>query len=267
MNGLDLVDLDRYPINRPGTVEYERLIDACAAAFRHEAVALLPGFLTPAAVERMVDEVAPLEPNAFFSRSSHNVYLDSDHADEPANADAADPRARRDATSVGSIANDFLQPTGPVQQLYDLAELTRFVGEVVGVGQVFVSEDPLGAVSVNVFGPGDGHGWHFDEAPFTVTLMLRPASAGGHFEYVQGLRSDAGDGNASSICRVLDGRGEAPTRMQFEPGTLSIFAGRHTLHRVTAVEGEHARLVPVLTYAERPGYRNSDAVRMMFWGR
>ena len=39
------------------------------------------------------------------------------------------------------------------------------------------------------------------------------------------------------------------------------------LHRVTRVSGTCPRLVPVLSYAERPGLANSEPVRKLFWGR
>lgn len=56
-------------------------------------------------------------------------------------------------------------------------------------------------------------------------------------------------------------------RLEFEPGTLSIFAGNECLHRVTKIGGDRNRLVAVLCYATRPGVKNSKKVQEMFWGR
>jgi hypothetical protein len=55
--------------------------------------------------------------------------------------------------------------------------------------------------------------------------------------------------------------------LNFRPGTLSIFSGSRSLHRVTTVEGPRSRLVAVLTFATRPGFRNSAKVQKLFWGR
>ena len=55
--------------------------------------------------------------------------------------------------------------------------------------------------------------------------------------------------------------------LPFTPGTLLIFGGQKTLHRVTRVHGPRPRLVPVLCYSEAPGMQNSPAVRKLFWGR
>ena len=66
---------------------------------------------------------------------------------------------------------------------------------------------------------------------------------------------------------VLDGDRSRVRTLPFTAGALLIFGGRETLHRVSRVNGPRPRLVPVLTYAERPGLENSRAVRRLFRGR
>ncbi len=66
---------------------------------------------------------------------------------------------------------------------------------------------------------------------------------------------------------ILDGDRSTVVRVPFEPGTLFIFSGRNSLHRVTRLEGDRPRLVPVLCYDTKPGSINSDEVRTLFWGR
>ena len=67
--------------------------------------------------------------------------------------------------------------------------------------------------------------------------------------------------------QMLDGDRARVVKLPFTAGTLLIFGGRQTLHRVTRVAGRRPRLVPVLCYGEQPGLENSDTVRMLFWGR
>ena len=69
------------------------------------------------------------------------------------------------------------------------------------------------------------------------------------------------------VAAVLDGDRGRVLELPFTAGALLIFGGRQMLHRVTRVGGARPRLVPVLTYADRPGLANSEAVRMVFWGR
>lgn len=55
--------------------------------------------------------------------------------------------------------------------------------------------------------------------------------------------------------------------LAFRTGTMSIFAGRVSLHCVTEVLGAHPRFVAVLAFNSKPGVMNGDEVRQLFWGR
>lgn len=261
--GEDIVDLTRYPIDGPNSPEGRRLITTCARRFVEDGVVTLPGFLHPDAVRSIAAEATMLVERAFFCRSEHNVYLDAGDPSLP--ADHA--RNRSLTTSVGSIANDLLADDGVLQRLYDSPALTAFVGGVLGLKSLFRTEDPLGAVSVNVYNEGDAHAWHFDESRFSVTIMIQEPDDGGRFEYVRGLREGLGAPDDAGVGRVLDGDTPQVRQLDFPAGTLSIFGGRDTLHRVTPIAGATARLVPVLTYDTAPGAVNSPEVQRLFWGR
>ena len=70
------------------------------------------------------------------------------------------------------------------------------------------------------------------------------------------------------MTKLVDGStDQLVRRLEFEPGTLSIFQGNECLHRVTKCKGDKNRLVAVLCYAARPGVKNSKEVQEMFWGR
>ncbi|MEM7507425.1 MAG: phytanoyl-CoA dioxygenase family protein [Pseudomonadota bacterium] len=247
----DLVDLDRYPIDAPGA-EGDEFAKREAQTFAETGLCHLPGFLLPDALARMQAEARHAAPKAWFSRAAHDVYLGE--------ATAADAQE----TDVGSVAYDLL-PRGALRQLYASDALCRFIGRVTGVQPLHRLADPLGACTINVFRDGGLHGWHFDESPFTVTLMLQKPEEGGSFEYAPGLR-EAPDGPAR-IAALTAGAREDVVDLPFTEGTLLIFAGAQSIHRVTPVTGERPRLVPVLCYADRPGVTNSAAVQTRFWGR
>lgn len=262
MEAPDLIDLEHYPIHDPARPACQELIEQSARDFERDGFVLLPDFLGPVAIERIVDETRATTSRAFFCETRHNVFLDSGDPSLP----AEHARNTLLETGVGSIANDDLGETTALQALYDWQPLNDFIAAVLGYDQLFCSADPLGALTVNVYRAGDGHGWHFDEAEFTVTLMVQQPSSGGDFECVTGLRgNDPIDSDA--LGDVLTGRSDQVNRLTFEPGTLSIFGGRKTLHRVTNVAGSDMRLVPVLTYDTQPGAVNSPEVRELFWGR
>ncbi|MGF1608219.1 MAG: hypothetical protein ACFCUQ_02405 [Kiloniellales bacterium] len=50
-------------------------------------------------------------------------------------------------------------------------------------------------------------------------------------------------------------------------GALVLFRGRHSLHRVTPVEGARPRLVAVLSYDSEPGVMLTEYNRKLFYGR
>jgi len=55
----------------------------------------------------------------------------------------------------------------------------------------------------------------------------------------------------------------------FQPGTLQIFAGRYSFHRVKSIPltSKGDRLVAVLCFSREQNVVNSTEVQKMFWGR
>jgi hypothetical protein len=258
----DLVDLARYPLHEIGNPVLRDLIVGCRTELRENGVATLPGLIRPEAVRRMAAETEAVIGSCYFCDNHHNAYLKAPDLDLPADH----PRNRDLATQVGSVAWDLIGPQATLRRLYLWDPLADFVGAVLERDPFYRFADPLGACSVNVFRAGMTHGWHFDEARYTTTLMLQKAKRGGDFEYVPFLRPERGE-DYDSVGRVLDGDESGVVRLPFEPGTLSIFHGSRSLHRVTRCAGSRDRLVAVLCFASEPDAVNSDAVRKLFWGR
>jgi hypothetical protein len=55
--------------------------------------------------------------------------------------------------------------------------------------------------------------------------------------------------------------------MAAKAGTLNVFRGKNTAHRVTPVAGPVDRIIAVFSYYETPGVRFSDEERIGFYGR
>ena len=70
-------ELGRYCLDRPASPEYEVLVEAARARYTADGVATLPGFLGPAAIKTAVKEVERAAGREWFTRSTHNVFLDS----------------------------------------------------------------------------------------------------------------------------------------------------------------------------------------------
>lgn len=113
---------------------------------------------------------------------------------------------------------------------------------------------------------GDQLQWHFDMTDFVVSLALRPAELGGDFEVVRRIRS-ADDERYDAVASVLDGPSPAVEVLAMRPGTLLAFEGRNSVHRVTPIHGDTARLVALLAYDTKPGTRGSEGLSLDRYGR
>lgn len=257
-----IVDLDRYPIDALTAPAGQRLIARCRSELAACGVASLPGFVRPAAVAQTIVVADALADSAWHANRTHNVYF----TDPPTSGVAtSDPRRRRVRSSQRAIAYDLLPDDAPVRTLYAYEPVVRFLQAVLDVHTLHRSADPLDAVQISHFMPGDELGWHFDNSEFSVTLMLREPDAGGHFEWHPGLRSTQAE-NFSAVEAALDGR-LSPQRLATAPGTLAIFQGRHALHRVTPVEGATTRVNAVFTFGAEPNMCLTASTQELFYGR
>lgn len=114
--------------------------------------------------------------------------------------------------------------------------------------------------------PGDELGWHFDDADFVVTLMLQAPESGGVFEFAPMLRRED-DRNDEGVRALLGDVYSEVQTMSGEAGTLALFRGHWSPHRVTPVTGPTVRINAVLSYARAPGHRLSQEGYRIFYGR
>ena len=108
-------------------------------------------------------------------------------------------------------------------------------------------------------------GWHFARSKFTPTLLLRAAGSGGAFQS-RAARRSLQDHGYDTVAQVVAGRDPEVRTLAITAGTLILFRGQSTLHRVTPVSGQ-SRIVATLSYCETPGVRFSPAEQRGFYGR
>ena len=256
-----IINFSAYPISDSQSTECRSLVEKCQQQFIDTGLCELPNFILPDALQQLADEANAFSKEAYFCKNTHNAYLDDGHNSD--NQSVA--HQHQEETYVGSVAYDLIPVDSVLKNVYLWDPLKDFIGGVLGKKTFYRFADPFGACSINVFVDGGEHGWHFDESEFTVTLMLQSPDSGGSFEYVPKIR---GLENEQEIVeKVLDGQRDGVITLPFTPGTLLIFGGNQTIHRVTQVSGEVSRLVPVLCFSENPDAQNSESVRELFWGR
>jgi alkylated DNA repair dioxygenase AlkB len=258
----DVVDLDRYPIHQLDSDRGHALVAAGRAALAREGVCNLPEFITSSAVTAMTALADRLRASAWESDRTHTVYFEPVDESVP----AGHPCARQVRSAKNGIAYDRIPADAPLRRLYESDDLTAFIAAVLGKPVLFRSADPLDALQITTFRPGQELGWHFDRSEFSVTVMYQQAESGGEFEYVPALRS-AEDPNYPGVERTLRGEEPASKTLPSAPGTLALFRGEHALHRVTPVQGNIARINSVLTYGERPDMKLNELTQRLFYGR
>jgi hypothetical protein len=257
-----VLDLDRYPIDRPKSAELASLVTRCERDLATHGMFNLEGFVRPGAIAAAADELRPLAATTSYTHERmHNVYF-QDHVDGL----APDHPALRPFSTIHHTLCDDQITHSIIHGIYEWAPLVAFLGRVMQQPTLSVMADPLARVNVMEYRPGEALNWHFDRSRYTTTLLIQAAEAGGEFEYCSDLRSDA-DPNYDGVARVLNGESGRVRVNTLAPGTLNVFAGKNTLHRVSPVRGTRSRMIAVYSYYERPGVRFSDAERQGFYGR
>lgn len=257
-----ILDLDRYPLDREGTPEWQRLVDESQAALAANGMFNLEGFLRPGMAEKAVAEVRPvMDTRSHIHRRMHNIYF------KPSIPELSPehPALRKVETISHTVCADQI-PGSTVLSIYEYEPLVRFLAATMDKPQLHVMQDPLARANVMGYRAGEALNWHFDRSEFTTTLLLQAPERGGDFEYRTDLRSDDNP-NYDGVAKLLEGRDPEAKILRIKAGTLNVFRGKNTAHRVTTVEGNRERMIAVFSYYERPGVMFTDEERIGFYGR
>jgi hypothetical protein len=257
-----LVDLERYPVLDPASPAGRALARRCRAELDATGACELEGFLRPEATARMVRECESLAPRAHRNSGKGTPYLEIPDPSWP----EGHPRRSFGDYAVDVVPYDLVPGSHALRRLYAWDPLMEFVGAAIGAPQLFRYADPLGALNVAVMGDGDLLQWHYDQTDFVVSLALRGAEAGGDFEYVPLIRSRE-DERYDAVRRLLQGDEPDVRRIPMRPGTLLLFEGRCSIHRVSPIRGRVPRLVALLAYDTKPGTCASEVLQQARYGR
>lgn len=258
----DTLDLDTYPLDRPDGAEWRALVDRCRADLARNGMFNLRGLLRPDAARQAARALEPrFATEAFRHEREHNIYflkslpgLPEDH-----------PALRRFRTSNDTLCLDQLQDT-PMAQLYAWPEFAAFLAATMGKEALYPMDDALAGVNVMSYRQGQALNWHFDRSEFTTTLLLQAPEQGGEFIYRTDLRSE-NHPNYDGVARLLQGEDPEVRTLTLAAGTLNVFRGKNTPHRVADVAGARARMIAVFSFFDRPAVRFTDDERIGFYGR
>ncbi|MGA2837397.1 MAG: 2OG-Fe(II) oxygenase [Acidimicrobiales bacterium] len=257
-----LVDLDWYPVLDPTGAAYRAVVEDARAQLVDTGAVELPGFIRPAGIDVLVADADALAPRAHHSAGEGTAYLEFPDFSLPDDH----PRLTWGHYAVGAVPCDLMPETSALRRLYEWEPLRALVEAILDRGAVHRYADPFGALNLAVMGEGDELQWHFDQTDFVVSLAIQTADDGGCFEVHPRIRS-AGDECYDDVAAALAGTREGVVTLPMVPGTLLVFEGRHSLHRVSPVGSGHPRHVGLLAYDTVPGTMGSELLRENRYGR
>ena len=257
-----IVDLDRYPLLEPESEPGRALVKHCATSLATTGACELPGFVRADVLSAMVSECEAILPDAHHSPGRTTPYLELPSDDWPADH----PRKFWGPSITRVVAYDRIPRDCRLRRLYEWEPLMAFLAAVLGLGELFRYADPLGALNLVSMEDGDALSWHFDQTDFVVSLALRSSTTGGDFVYVPSIRS-ADDEHYEDVAKVLGGDTTRCQKVPMQPGTLLLFQGRYSIHRVTAVGGPTSRVVALLAYDRKPGTVSTELLKRARYGR
>jgi len=264
MDLASIVDLERYPIDQPGTDGFDAAVALAREGLGHDGCSVLKGFVRPEAVALMADEGARLRSQAHAVDKPWYPYPPYDSVsggDWPEDH----PRSRFASRQNRFVAYDLMDEHSALRALYENPAMTEFIRQVTGDEVLYPYGDPLGACSLSIQEEGEQLPWHFDLTHFVVSLLIHEPEVGGRFHYAPYLNSETDD-NYEGVARLLAGDHDF-VDLDMAPGDLQLFEGRHSMHRVTAPGPGCWRCIALLSYCDEPDVIGSEAMQRNLYGR
>lgn len=262
MSAAEIVDLERYPLLTPDSSRMAEVLGWARQQMKTTGACEVPGFLTPAGLDAVIADARALASSGYRSEGYGTAYLEMPDTSLPEDH----PRRYFDRAAVGVIAYDMFPPLSPLRRLYEWDPMMEFIAAVLQRGTLYRYADPLGALNLAAMGNGDELQWHFDMTDFVVSLAIQDAEQGGDFLVAPHVRS-ATDESYDRVKAVLNGTSDRVVRLEMTPGTLLIFEGRYSIHKVSTIHGPTPRLVGLLAYDTKPGTCSSELLRLARYGR
>lgn len=242
-----LIDLDRYPLDQPDHLVYERLLRDGQQALQQGALFSMTEFIRPGAIAQMAQELEALVPGSCRYDRDRNAYVY-----EKQRWPADHPRGRLHRCSYHQVLNYQIANNSPLRQIYYWQPLTEFLRRLCGFETFYRSDCPQLALSAKIASDGDTDGWHFDTNDVVFSLLLQAPEAGGKFEYAPFVRTESNQ-NYAAVERVLGDPQRQARRPSMSLGDFNVFMGDLSLHRVTPVIGARKRIVALFCYDRDPG--------------
>ena len=258
---LNLVDLDRFPIDDLDRGRGAEFLKDCQAHMSEHGWCNLDGFIRTDALEKLAAEANALLPTAPTLTIRRNIYQGAVDPSRPED----DLRRKEYVHRAVQLADDQIPASTLLKQLYSSDRLTEFVRRVQQKSALFRCADEFQALNVVALQPGSWHAWHYDTTECTVTLLLQEADRGGDFAFLPNSRTDTSE-DREAVDRLLSGDTSGAQMFTRSAGAFTLFRGGYSLHGVTEVEGQRPRVTAIMTYDEQPDRIINDDINIRIYG-
>ena len=258
---LELVDLDRYPINDLDSPRGRAFLDASRHDMRTRGWCNFEGFIHQDALNILAEESGAFLSQARQLTISRNIYGSEIDESLPQNH----PRRRIFTHHPLQLANDQIPQDSLINRLYRLPVLIDFVAKVRDITRLYPYADEFQALNIVALNPGEWHGWHYDYNECTVTLLLQAPEGGGEFIFLPDVRSE-NDENIELVQNFLDGDMSAAQSLGRAAGAFTLFRGEYSLHGVSEIIGSKPRITAIFTYDELPDRVAEDRINIQIYG-
>jgi hypothetical protein len=253
-----------YPLDNLSSADARTWVAQLRARLDQDGSCILPKFVTAPALTKMVQQALSIAHLAYPGPTEVSPYFFNYQLGSGDDVPATHPLRHKGKRNLAQVAADLIPPEFLLSQLYRSDLMLDFLSAVTEK-PVYRNQDPYQSLNISVMNQGGCQQWHFDSGTMVTTLLLQEPQAGGIFEYAPAIRSEE-DENFDAVQAVLDGNSDRVRQNRLKAGTLSLFRGHYSLHRVTGVEGSRQRIQAILGYSTRPGLIGKKESSILHYG-
>ena len=259
-----IINTDLYPLEQLSSATAQSWLSGIKAGLKRDGSCTLANFVTREALGIMAQQANSIAHLAYPGPTEVSPYFFNYQLGEDQDLPTTHPIRHQGKRNLAQVAADLIPADFLLSQLYHGDLMLDFLSAVTE-RPIYRNQDPYQSLNISVMDQGGCQQWHFDSGDMVITLLLQEPEGGGIFEYAPAIRSET-DENFDAVQRVLDGCSEQVIQNRLQAGTLSLFRGHYSLHRVTPVEGERQRLQAILGYSTKPDLLGSKASSILHYG-
>jgi len=264
MESSHIINLDKYPIHDLDAQPARVLIESVRRRLNFDGSCTLDGFVNADVMGQMAQQAESLAELGYQGPTSVSPYFFNYQIADGLDLDDDHPTKRKGRRNLRQVATDLIPEDHLLSQLHRSSLMTDFLSKVLKK-PVYQYTDRFQSLNISVMDEGGCQQWHFDGGDMVTTLLLQAPESGGVFEYVPNIRSNQNE-NFDQVRQVLDGQSNQVKQLKLKAGTLSLFQGHYSMHRVTEVEGSRRRLLAILGYTSNPDLEGNRASSILHYG-